>query len=118
MANTMANLEKCNNFWNSLENAYDLKIPNYVKNLLNMMGYGNPIAFQRITLKKLTEIEEFVRDVPKFPMPYLSKYEDYFGQFYTDRLKFTFTPGDKDLILGLVERVKSYSDVFKKLLDY
>lgn len=85
---------------------------------MHMMGYDNPISFQRITPAKLEEIEAFIRSI-NFSPPIDVHSEDYLGIFFAhEREHFSFTPGDKDLILGLVDRVKEYSHVFKKLLNY
>lgn len=106
-------------FWITLENTYNVQIPNHIKNIMQMMGYGNPIAFQRITQTTLAEIEDFIRTTASFPLPNGAVQRDFFGDFYVfGRDKFAFTPGDRDLILGLVERVKEYSEIFKKLLNY
>ncbi|KAL7295212.1 hypothetical protein TKK_0011518 [Trichogramma kaykai] len=106
-------------FWSTLERAYDLQIPTYVKNILRITGYGNPISFQRITPDTLEQIEIFVRTSVSFPLPADSREEDYFGHFFVNKRNlFTFTPGDRDLVLGLVDRVKEYTMVFQKLLNY
>ncbi|XP_001604436.1 uncharacterized protein LOC107980457 [Nasonia vitripennis] len=107
-----------NTFWTCLEGTYGIHIPIYVQNIMHIMGYDNPVSFQRITPAKLKEIEGFMRSI-NFSPPIDARSEDYFGIFFAhERENFSFTPGDKDLILGLVDRVKEYSHVFKKLLNY
>lgn len=99
-------------FWNRLETASDVRIPLYVKNILRFNNYDNAMAFRRITVDTIKEMEDFARETMKLFLEPDDDRQSFYGNFHRCPEKFRWMSGDKHLIEELVKFVRDQQPGF------
>lgn len=96
---------RADHFWNQLETATVVRIPLYMKNILRFNNYDNAMAFHRITVDTIKEMEDFARETMKFFLEPKDDLQSFYGNFHRCPEKFRWMSGDKHLIEELVKFV-------------
>lgn len=96
-------------FWNKIQNALGVGIPEYLKNILKYNNLDNPLSFRDITDGIVKDLEDF----PKTSLLELIQEEvdvdmkSYFGIYHKKPSNFRFVVGDKLLIKKMVDFIKT-----------
>ncbi|XP_043271344.1 uncharacterized protein [Venturia canescens] len=90
-------------------------IPTYVKNILRLNNFLNPMAFRHISEDTIKEMETFARDEMEFFLKPEDHRQDYYHNYHTCPAKFQFVMGDKHLLLELAKIVETKPLEFWKM---
>ena len=107
MGSSMESENEQNVFWDLLEYKIGFALPVYLKNILSMSGFDNPISFKRITEADIAEIEQFVlSDKMKKRIPKDGNLREYFGTFYENPEDFEIVLGHKKMLIEVIAFVQ------------
>lgn len=92
-------------FWKLIESKMG-PVPNYVKNLLTIMGYENAISIKTINRDDIESFQKYlISDEMKLRVPKGSNLQDYYGVFWETPKKANLLPGHIKLIEQIAEYV-------------
>lgn len=90
-------------------------IPPYVKNILRLNNFLNPMAFRHISEDTIKDMENFARDDMEFFLKPEDHRENCYHSYHTCPSKFRSVMEDKHLLLELVKIVESKPLEFWKM---
>lgn len=97
--------EITNRFWELIE-AKMGSVPNYLKNILTLMGYENAMSIKTISEKDIESFQKYlISDEIKKRIPPYAKMEDYVGVFWETPEKAYILPGHVKFLQEIVEFV-------------
>lgn len=103
-------------FWLVVEAGIKTVVPNYIKNILRLFGYYSAPTMEKFKLEQISSLEKFVRedmllfintDGPDWTI--LNK-KDFYFVFINDVQKFKIIDGHRDLIMLIVQFIKTTSE--------
>lgn len=111
----MVEQNESQHFWNLLEREKGVKLPTYMKHILEFNHFDNALSFRQLDDKMIEELEKFAAEEMSQYLDENADLKSFYGNHYRNPQNFKFMLGDRHLIRGLVQFVKEKdSDFWKK----
>lgn len=101
-------IDDSNKFWNIIENKMGCIVPKYIRNILRLRGFDDPVSISTITKDDIEAFKKFAKTIMKDMIPAgADPLEYYFHTAYAETPQtFEIAPGHVNLLVSIVQFIK------------